>query len=226
MPKTILVALVGSVIGAVIAIPVAVYASHSFTDVANSNTFHDDIAWLRDSGVTKGCNPPANTQFCPGDEVTREQMAAFMHRLASNQVVDAGTVDGLEADELMSVASADIDSTNFGVSTSVVTPMNELTIDIPRTGVLLITGGANINITGGGGLGPGIEVYVDGTEVGAPMAAFMLGETGHLSYSTAVEVSPGVHTVRHDVGDVTTQGDLADASILRKQPHRLVRVAQ
>ena len=29
--------------------------------------------------------------------VTREQMAAFMHRLAINQVVDADTVDGMDA---------------------------------------------------------------------------------------------------------------------------------
>lgn len=212
MQKTILTALLAGVVGAVIAIPVAVYASHSFNDVPNSNTFHTDIAWLKDSGVTKGCNPPANTEFCPKDEVTREQMAAFMHRLASNRVVDAGTVDGLDADELMSVASAEIDSTDFGVSVTEVTTMNELTINAPRAGVLLIAGGANVNVTGGGGFGPGIEVYVDGAEVGAPMAAFVVGQTGHLSYTTAVEVSPGVHTVRHDVGDTTIDG-LADASI-------------
>ncbi len=44
------------------------------------------------------------------------------------------------------------------------------------------------------------------------MAAFLVRQTGHLPYTTAVVVSPGVHTVRHDVGDVTTDG-LADASI-------------
>jgi hypothetical protein len=35
---------------------------------------------LGTAGVTKGCNPPANTKFCPKDPVTREQMAAFLKR--------------------------------------------------------------------------------------------------------------------------------------------------
>jgi len=81
-------------------IPTAVLASHSFTDVPDSNIFHDDIAWLADSGVTKGCNPPANTEFCPGDNVTREQMAAFLHRLNTSVLEDAavGANTALEAE--------------------------------------------------------------------------------------------------------------------------------
>lgn len=66
---------------------------------ARSNIFHDDIAWLADADVTRGCNPPANTEFCPSDEVTREQMAAFMRRLAENRV-DAGRLQGLTVDQL------------------------------------------------------------------------------------------------------------------------------
>ncbi|MFQ5518199.1 MAG: S-layer homology domain-containing protein, partial [Acidimicrobiia bacterium] len=69
---------------ALAAIPAIVVASPGFDDVPTSHTFYSDIEWLRDSGVTKGCNPPANTQFCPGDNVTRGQMAAFLHRLATD----------------------------------------------------------------------------------------------------------------------------------------------
>ncbi len=29
------------------------------------------------AGITKGCNPPVNTKYCPDDFVTRGQMAAF-----------------------------------------------------------------------------------------------------------------------------------------------------
>ena len=50
-----------------------------FSDTAG-NTFEHDINKLRVAGVTKGCNPPANTLYCPGDFVTRGQMAAFLHR--------------------------------------------------------------------------------------------------------------------------------------------------
>lgn len=73
---------------AVLTIPVAVaVGSHRFTDVPTGHVFHDDISWLADQGITRGCNPPANTEFCPDDPVTRGQMAAFMRRFS-------GTVAG------------------------------------------------------------------------------------------------------------------------------------
>ncbi|MFP3914708.1 MAG: S-layer homology domain-containing protein, partial [Actinomycetota bacterium] len=50
-----------------------------FTDTAGT-VFAEDIAWLADSGITRGCNPPDNDRYCPGDPVTRGQMAAFLHR--------------------------------------------------------------------------------------------------------------------------------------------------
>jgi hypothetical protein len=55
--------------------------THSgFNDVASSNTFFSDIGKLATAGITRGCNPPANTNYCPKDNVTRGQMAAFLHR--------------------------------------------------------------------------------------------------------------------------------------------------
>ncbi len=88
------------VLSIVVATPLAVMAAASFVDVPDTHTFSNDIQWLADAGVTKGCNPPANDRFCPDDNVTRAQMAAFMHRLADSQAVDAGTVQGLEAEDL------------------------------------------------------------------------------------------------------------------------------
>lgn len=67
------------------ALPLAVLASHSFSDVPDSNEFHGSIEWMKNNGVTIGCNPPANTEFCPTDNVTREQMASFMRRFAQTQ---------------------------------------------------------------------------------------------------------------------------------------------
>ena len=46
----------------------------------DGSTFEADIERLAAAGVTKGCNPPSNTRFCPSDVVTRGQMAAFLHR--------------------------------------------------------------------------------------------------------------------------------------------------
>ena len=50
-----------------------------FNDDDNS-IFEEAIAKLATAGITKGCNPPENDQFCPYDRVTREQMAAFLQR--------------------------------------------------------------------------------------------------------------------------------------------------
>ncbi|MPZ53140.1 MAG: hypothetical protein GEU79_10490 [Acidimicrobiia bacterium] len=51
-----------------------------FTDVDGSSTFSDDIEWLSARGVTFGCNPPGNYEFCPNEPVTRGEMAAFLRR--------------------------------------------------------------------------------------------------------------------------------------------------
>ena len=50
-----------------------------FTDDDNS-IFEADIDKLATAGITRGCNPPTNSNFCPDRTVTRGQMAAFLHR--------------------------------------------------------------------------------------------------------------------------------------------------
>ncbi len=51
--------------------------SHLFTDTTGS-VHRDNIESLRAAGITSGCNPPANDEYCPGDNVTRAQMASFL----------------------------------------------------------------------------------------------------------------------------------------------------
>ena len=77
-----------------LAVPVVAVAADRFTDVPSTNIFHDDIAWLADAGITLGCNPPINDEFCPEEPVKRQQMAAFMRRFAENVNV-AGGADAL-----------------------------------------------------------------------------------------------------------------------------------
>jgi hypothetical protein len=55
----------------------------SFDDTGGT-VFEGDIARLAAAGITRGCNPPANTRFCPDEPVTRGQMAAFLHRATEN----------------------------------------------------------------------------------------------------------------------------------------------
>ncbi len=60
-----------------LAVPVAVSASHIFSDVPNSNTFHASISTLYGARITGGCAP---NKYCPNAAVTRGQMAAFLVR--------------------------------------------------------------------------------------------------------------------------------------------------
>jgi len=50
-----------------------------FVDISSS-VFVNAIDWLADGGITKGCNPPSNHRFCPGDRVSRGEMAVFLSR--------------------------------------------------------------------------------------------------------------------------------------------------
>ena len=54
-------------------------AADKFSDDVTS-VFEDYINRLAAAGITKGCNPPVNDQYCPTAVVTREQMAAFLVR--------------------------------------------------------------------------------------------------------------------------------------------------
>lgn len=72
---------------------VAFAAGTQFRDVPPDHVFAQDIAWMAEEGITRGCNPPANDMFCPEEPVTRGQMAAFMHRLAESEAM-AGSRGG------------------------------------------------------------------------------------------------------------------------------------
>ena len=64
-------------------------------DDDDGSVFERDIDRLAAAGVTKGCNPPDNTRYCPDDPVTRGQMAAFLHRALGGVLypAEAGTHD-------------------------------------------------------------------------------------------------------------------------------------
>lgn len=96
-----------AVVTALVAVPASAIATHIFTDVSDSNVHQESIAWLADSGVTRGCNPPVNDRFCPRDPVTRAQMATFMYRLSGNDddtepSVNAAALGGIPADAYIS----------------------------------------------------------------------------------------------------------------------------
>ena len=75
--------------------------------VDDNDSVHElDIAALAAAGITKGCNPPDNDEFCPDDPTTRGQMAAFLNRALD---IDPSAVDAFVDDEA-SVFEGDINA--------------------------------------------------------------------------------------------------------------------
>jgi hypothetical protein len=72
----------------------------------DGSIFEGDIERLAAAGITKGCNPPQNTHFCPNDTVTRGQMAAFLVRAFGYR--DTGGGDHFRDDD-RSTFESDID---------------------------------------------------------------------------------------------------------------------
>ncbi|KAA3639014.1 MAG: hypothetical protein DWP92_05260, partial [Armatimonadetes bacterium] len=46
----------------------------------DASVFEGDINRLAAAGITLGCNPPTNDQYCPNSLVTRAEMATFLAR--------------------------------------------------------------------------------------------------------------------------------------------------
>jgi len=147
---------------AVFVVPIAVLATDGFTDVADDNVFKANIDWLAAADVTKGCNPPANTEFCPGDNVTREQMAAFMNRLATNKVVDAATA--VDADKLDGKDSSAF--MEYGTIVTTVGGVAWLPSNSPPSSVDRFTSGVRVSGNGSMVLGVNAPASFDGVEYG------------------------------------------------------------
>ena len=55
-------------------------ASDDYFDDDNGAFYENSANRLFEAGISAGCNPPANNNFCGGEEVTRAQMATFLNR--------------------------------------------------------------------------------------------------------------------------------------------------
>lgn len=111
-------------------LPILFPEAGSFSDVwdpvvdeGTPPLFYEDIEWLAQTGVTRGCDPPANTKFCPDDPVTRGQMAAFLVRAVG--YTDDGGGD-LFTDDDDSIFESDIDKlATAGVTKGCNPPTND-----------------------------------------------------------------------------------------------------
>ena len=83
---------------------VTLAAAGSFVDVPPDHRFHDAISWAAAEGITLGY--PDGT-FRPGEDVTRQAMVAFLHRLAGEPIsADSPEFSDVPADHLFHDAIA------------------------------------------------------------------------------------------------------------------------
>ncbi len=57
-------------------------ATSAFLDVPTSHPFYKEISWLATTGISTGTVTSAGAYYKPGEPVSREAMAAFLHRFA------------------------------------------------------------------------------------------------------------------------------------------------
>jgi hypothetical protein len=200
--KWVRIAMIVGVTALVVA-PLTAVASHSFTDVPDTQTFHDDIEWLKDTGVTRGCNPPENTEFCPDRFTSRGEMAAFMKRYAQfidaedgtpGEADNADTVDGFHADGLARAAG----------STSTEGLADTVDIEAPDDGFLVV----NSVVEGTDGDTWTCSIELDGAQAPDGFAITATGD-GPCPNSVVLPVAAGEHTV-----DLAADADTVNASSL------------
>ena len=95
--RRIAAAVVGAfVAGALSAGGGAVWAAHQFPDVPPTSPFHGDVDWLVDNGITSGYG---DGTFKPTKAVTRQELAAFLHRYNDSiEIVNGPLVDPVVPD--------------------------------------------------------------------------------------------------------------------------------
>ncbi len=100
-------------------------ATDFFTD-DDGSVFEASINSVAAVGLTLGCNPPANDNFCPDDVVTRGQMASFLVRALG---LDDAPID-LFTDDVGSVHQSNINAIRWaGVSVGCNPPASTLFCD-------------------------------------------------------------------------------------------------
>ena len=84
-----------------LSIPTVALAVHVFDDVGDASTHADGIHYVADAGITSGCDAD---NFCPGDTLTRGQMATFLYHQSGNAAGVAPSVNAASIAEVVQVS--------------------------------------------------------------------------------------------------------------------------
>lgn len=84
--------------------PLSIYAANTFTDLQSGSVHNGDIDTIYNLGITTGCVP--DTQYCPTNNVTRQEMASFLARTASLNRIAFFSLPSASATENLGAASS------------------------------------------------------------------------------------------------------------------------
>jgi hypothetical protein len=106
-------------VGLFLAIPAMAVADHVFSDVADDSTHANGIHYVADAGITSGCTA---TAYCPGANLTRGQMATFLHRASGNAPGVPASVNAasVASDAVVTVTSTS-DAANEAANSAIAT---------------------------------------------------------------------------------------------------------
>lgn len=192
---------------------------HEFDDVPADGTHAGAIDAIADHGITRGCT---ETKFCPGDDVTRAQMASFLaaafdiahsendrftdvdgvHEPAINGIAEAGITAGCDTDRFC--PGDPLSRAQMATFLTRAMGLDPVDPEPPLDGSILTGSGERLVLYPAGG-GPG-------SEVAPPIDDFprwgyaMIPGTNVLSYTRDQQV----RTV--DLDDASTDHVLADGN--------------
>ena len=200
----------------VVAVPAA-WASHDFTDVPDSSPFHGDISAVKGAGITSGktCVPPGTPPtYCPAEGITREAMAAFVHRgfgRASGSSGGGATVGGAETD--IDVITIDVGGVAGGTQFVVLNAAIGSEIAAPGTGCpceiayAILDGDGAVIASGGSFLQNTLDFVGGFNDVGGSAAAVV-------AVPAATTQTFSLTAVRDaGTGSVFVQGDLTAVTV-------------
>lgn len=101
----------------------------SFTDVDMGAYYANAVAWAQQNGIVNGVS---ETEFAPNDNITREQIAAIMHRYAQYKGYDVavgGNTNILSYSDFDSVSEYAIGSMQYAVGSGLIKGKSESTLN-------------------------------------------------------------------------------------------------
>ena len=167
----------------------AVWASHQYGDVPDSNPFHDQIGAITDSCIATGYGDGG---FHPAGSVSRQAMAAFLARgLGRLEVADAGvtTLPGNDLGTItapLPLASVSVDIPDLGTCQQYVELIGTATADIPDL-LLNACNAQRCEVY--------LELYEGATLLGSTLAGFSGNfDADSMTVTAAVPAIAGAHT--------------------------------